>query len=132
MLAQFSVIQQLHSSRLAFQPISAHFNPIQRMSSGLRTPVRKYREFRDSTKNSNFCYFFKKSLLMNYFRKKYAKGPARFIFREMKKIRKCDPIGPYWPRSLMEIMQNRAFSIFIFSRTETCLNFILGEVVIHL
>ena len=69
---------------------------------------------------------------MNYFRKKYAKGPARFIFLEMKKIRKRDPIGPDRPRSLMEIMQNRAFSIFIFSRTETCLKFILGQVVIHL
>ena len=31
-------------------------------------------------KNRIFFYFFKKSLLMNYFRKKYAKGPARFIF----------------------------------------------------
>ena len=27
----------------------------------LRTPVRKYREFRDSTKNSNFFFIFSKS-----------------------------------------------------------------------
>ena len=66
---------------------------------------------------------------MNYFRKKYAKGPARFISCEMKKNSK---MRPDWPRSLMEIMQNRAFSIFIFSRTGTCLKFILGQVVIHL
>ena len=66
---------------------------------------------------------------MKYFRKKYAKGPARFIFLRNEENSKMRPDRP---RSLMEIMQNRAFSIFIFSRMETCLKLILGQVVIHL
>ena len=60
---------------------------------------------------------------MNYFRKKYGKGPARYI--ENSKM------GPDRPRSLKEIMQSRAYSIFIFSRAETCLKFTLGQVNIH-
>ena len=46
----------------------------------LRTPVRKYREFRDSTKKSNFFLFFQKVPFDELFSKKNAKGPARFIF----------------------------------------------------
>ena len=95
----------------------------------LRTPVRKYREFRDSTKKSNFFLFFQKVPFDELFSKKICTRSSAFYFLRNKENSKMRPDRP---RSLMEIMQNRAFSIFIFSRTETCLKFILGQVVIHL
>ena len=95
----------------------------------LRTPVRKYREFRDSTKKSNFFLFFQKVPFDELFSKKVCKRSSAFYFLRNKENSKMRPDRP---RSLMEIMQNRAFSIFIFPRTENCLKFILGQVVIHL
>ena len=95
----------------------------------LRTPVRKYREFRDNTKKSNFFLFFQKVPFDELFSKKICKSSSAFYFSRNKENSKMRPDRP---RSLLEIMQNRAFSIFIFSRTETCLKFILGQVVIHL
>ena len=95
----------------------------------LRTPVRKYREFRDSTKNSNFFLFFQKVPFDELLSKKICKRSSAFYFLRNEENSK---MRPYRPRSLLEIMQNRAFSILVFSRTETCLNLILGQVVIHL
>ena len=95
----------------------------------LRTPVRKNREFRDSTKKSNFFLFFQKVPFDELFSQKICKRSSAFYFLRNKENSKMRPDRP---RSLMEIMQNRAFSIFLFSRTETCLKFILGQVVIHL
>ena len=46
----------------------------------LRTPVRKYREFRDSTKKSNFFLFFQKVPFDELFSKKICKGSSAFYF----------------------------------------------------
>ena len=51
----------------------------------LRTPVRKYREFRDSTKNSNFFLFFQKVPFGELFSKKNIQKVQRVLFFEKRR-----------------------------------------------
>ena len=53
--------------------------------------VHKNGEFRDSCKNSKFFLFFKKSLLMNYFRKKICKRSSTFYFLRNEENSKMQP-----------------------------------------
>ena len=50
------------------------------LDEALRTPVRKYREFRDSTKKSNFFLFFQKVPFDELFSKKICKRSSAFYF----------------------------------------------------
>ena len=50
------------------------------MYEDLRTPVRKYREFRDSKKKSNFFLFFQKVPFDELFSKKICKRSSAFYF----------------------------------------------------
>ena len=124
------VRRHIHPKRL----LKHFFGPICLLDMSFRTPVRKYREFRDSTKNSNFFLFFQKVPFDELFSKKICKRSSTFyfFFAKWRKFENATRSTQIADGRLMEIMQNRAFSIFIFSRTETFLRFIIGQVVIRL
>ena len=60
----------------------------------LRTPVRKYREFRDSTKKSNFFLFFQKVPFDELFSKKICKRSSAFYFLRNEENSKMRPDRP--------------------------------------
>ena len=60
----------------------------------LRTPVRKYREFRDSTKKSNFFLFFQKVPFDELFSKKICKRSSAFYYLRNEENSKMRPDRP--------------------------------------
>ena len=75
----------LTNSRASFTRLMSHI---------LRTPVRKYREVRDSTKNSNFFLFFQKVPFDELFSKKICKRSSAFYFLRNEENSKMRPDRP--------------------------------------